>query len=296
MRLLRYGPRGQEQPALLDKNGRMRALAGVLPDINPAALAPAELARLAALVPESLPLVPDGVRLGSCVGGVGNIICIGLNYSDHAAEAGLKVPSQPIVFSKHTAALAGPDDPIVLGPGAEKTDWEVELAVVIGSPCWHVAAHEALDFVAGYCLFNDVSERAWQMEMEGQWIKGKSYYSFAPAGPWLVTRDEVPDPQALDLWLEVNDRRMQTGSTRTMIFGVAEIVAYLSRFMALQPGDLIATGTPPGVGMGHKPPQFLRAGDSVRLGGSGLGEQRQRVLAFEPDMAQSWRRGEFPRA
>ncbi|MBL8470232.1 MAG: fumarylacetoacetate hydrolase family protein [Rhodocyclaceae bacterium] len=296
MKLLRYGPPGQEKPAALDRSGRLRDLSAVVPDIAGATLAPPALARLAALDLDSLPEVPQGVRLGACVGGVRNLLCIGLNYSDHAAEAGLKLPTQPLVFSKHTSALAGPDDPIVLGAGSEKGDWEVELGVVIGSPCWHVSAAEALDYVAGYCLVNDVSERAWQMEMEGQWIKGKSSFSFAPAGPWLLTRDEVPDPQAIDLWLDVNGRRMQTGTTSRMIFGVAEIVAYLSRFMALLPGDLIATGTPPGVGLGFKPPIFLRAGDSVRLGGSGLGEQNQRVVAFRPEMAAAWRRGEVPPA
>jgi 2,4-didehydro-3-deoxy-L-rhamnonate hydrolase len=234
--------------------------------------------RLAAIDPADLPPVPAGARLGACVGGVGNLIGIGLNYADHAAEAGMKAPGQPIVFSKHNGALSGPNDAIWLPPGSQKLDWEVELGIVIGEPCFQVGEREALDRVAGFCLVNDVSERAHQIEMEGQWIKGKSYPTHCPIGPWLVTPDELGDPQNVDLWLDVNGVRRQTGNTRTMIFGAAHLVSYLSRFMALAPGDVIATGTPPGVGMGQKPPTYLKVGDVITLGGRGLGEQRQVVV------------------
>jgi 2-keto-4-pentenoate hydratase/2-oxohepta-3-ene-1,7-dioic acid hydratase in catechol pathway len=278
MKLFRHGPSGAEKPGLIDASGVLRDLSGVVTDIAGATLAPDSMARLAALDPMRLPEVPAGTRLGPCVGAVGNVIGIGLNYADHAAEAGLKAPGQPIVFSKHNSAVSGPNDDVWLPPGSQKLDWEVELGVVIGSRAWHVSEAEALNHVAGYCLVNDVSERAYQMEMEGQWIKGKSYPTHCPLGPWLVTPDELGDPQAVDLWLEVNGTRRQSGNTRTMIFGVAHIVSYLSRFMVLQPGDVIATGTPPGVGMGHKPPMYLKAGDVMVLGAQGLGEQRQTVV------------------
>ena len=279
MKLFRHGPLGAEKPGLIDPSGGLRDLSSVVADIGPATLAPDSMAKLNALDPATLPLVPQGSRLGSCIGGVGNVVCIGLNYADHAAEAGMKAPSQPIVFSKHNGAISGPNDDIWLAPGSQKLDWEVELGIVIGSPTFHVSEEDAPNHVAGFCLVNDVSERAYQIELEGQWIKGKSYPTHCPIGPWLVTPDELGNVQDIDLWLDVNGQRRQTGNTRTMIFGVAHIVSYLSRFMALQPGDVIPTGTPPGVGMGHKPPMFLKAGDVVTLGGRGLGEQRQVVVA-----------------
>jgi len=278
MKLFRHGPAGAEQPGLIDANGILRDLTGVVADIGPATLGPDSMARLAGLNTSDLPVVPADRRLGPCVGGVGNVVAIGLNYADHAAEAGLKPPSQPIVFNKHTGSISGPHDDVWLPPGAAKLDWEVELGIVIGQRAFHVSEAQALSHVAGYCLVNDVSERAYQMELEGQWVKGKSYPTHCPIGPWLVTPDELGDPQAVDLWLDVNGVRRQTGNTRTMIFGVATIVSYLSRFMVLQPGDVIPTGTPPGVGMGHKPPLYLKAGDVITLGGLGLGEQRQRVV------------------
>lgn len=278
MKLFRHGPQGAEKPGLLDASGALRDLSGVIADITPATLGPDSMSRLAALDPGTLPLVPAGARLGACVGGVGNVVCIGLNYADHAAEAGLKLPGQPIVFNKHNGAISGPNDAVWLAPGSTKLDWEVELGIVIGQRAFHVSEDDALQYVAGYCLVNDVSERAYQIELDGQWTKGKSYPTHCPVGPWLVTPDELGDPQDVDLWLEVNGVRRQTGNTRTMVFGVAQIVSYLSRFMALQPGDVIPTGTPPGVGMGHKPPVYLKAGDVVRLGGRGLGEQCQTVV------------------
>ena len=278
MKLFRHGPSGAEKPGLIDASGVLRDLSGVVPDIAGATLALDSRARLAALDASNLPEVPPGTRLGPCVGAVGNVIGIGLNYADHAAEAGLKAPGQPIVFSKHNSAVSGPNDDVWLPPGSQKMDWEVELGVVIGTRAWHVSEADALTHVAGYCLVNDVSERAYQMEMEGQWIKGKSYPTHCPLGPWLVTPDELGDPQDVDLWLDLNGTRRQSGNTRTMIFGVAHIVSYLSRFMVLQPGDVIATGTPPGVGMGHKPPLYLKAGDVMVLGARGLGEQRQTVV------------------
>ncbi|MDO9146889.1 MAG: fumarylacetoacetate hydrolase family protein [Hydrogenophaga sp.] len=278
MKLFRHGPQGAEKPGLLDAGGAQRDLSGVIDDISPAALSPDSMSRLAALDPSTLPLVAAGTRLGACVGGVGNVVCIGLNYADHAAEAGLKPPGQPIVFNKHNGAVSGPNDPVWLAPGSIKLDWEVELGIVIGQRAFHVSEEDALHYVAGYCLVNDVSERAYQIELEGQWTKGKSYPTHCPLGPWLVTPDELGDPQDVDLWLEVNGVRRQTGNTRTMVFGVAQVVSYLSRFMALQPGDVIPTGTRPGVGMGMKPPVFLKAGDVMCLGGSGLGEQCQAVV------------------
>lgn len=278
MKLFRHGPSGAEKPGLIDASGTLRDLSGLVADIAGTTLAKDSMARLAALDTAQLPEVPAGTRIGACVGAVGNVIGIGLNYADHAAEAGLKAPGQPIVFSKHNSAVSGPNDDVWLPPGSEKMDWEVELGVVIGSRTWHVSEADALQHVAGYCLVNDVSERAYQMEMEGQWIKGKSYPTHCPLGPWLVTPDELGDPQAVDLWMDLNGTRRQNGNTRTMIFGVAHIVSYLSRFTVLQPGDVIATGTPPGVGMGHKPPLYLKAGDVMVLGASGLGEQRQTVV------------------
>ncbi len=260
MKLFRHGPLGAEKPGLIDASGALRDLSAVLADIGPSTLGPDSMARLAALDPSALPLLPAGTRLGACVGQVGTVIGIGLNYADHAAEAGLKPPGQPIVFNKHRGSIGGPNDDVWLPPGAVKLDWEVELGIVIGQRAFHVSEAEALGHVAGFCLVNDVSERAYQMELEGQWTKGKSYPTHCPIGPWLVTPDELGDPQAVDLWLDVNGMPRQRGNTRTMIFGVAHIVSYLSRFMALEPGDLIATGTPPGVGMGMKPPMLFEGG------------------------------------
>ena len=294
MRLVRFGPRGQEKPGLVDTQGILRDLSSVVSDIHGPTLSPESLARLRGLDTSSLPAMPADTRLGPCVGQVPNVVCIGLNYSDHAAETNTPIPTQPIVFNKHTSALAGPNDPVVVAPGSGKLDWEVELAIVIGRPAWHVSEAEALQYVAGYCLCNDVSERAWQIEMEGQWTKGKSYPGYAPIGPWLLTADEVPDPQNIDLWLDVNGTRRQTGNTRTQIFGVATIVSYLSRFMALQPGDVIPTGTPPGVGLGQKPPVFLKAGDVMTLGSDLLGTQRQQTIAYSDAMGAAWRAGQLP--
>ena len=273
MKLLRYGDRGAEKPGLLDAHGRIRDLSARVTDIAGAVLSDAGLDALRALDPMSLPLVPGSPRLGPPVGGVGKFVCIGLNYSDHAKESNMPVPAEPIVFMKATSAINGPHDPIVIPRNGHKTDWEVELGVVIGRTARYVAEAEALGCVAGYCVAHDVSERAFQLERGGQWTKGKSCDSFGPLGPWLVTRDEVPDPQSLALWLEVDGHRYQSGSTATMIFGVAFVVHYLSQMMSLHPGDVIATGTPPGVGAGQKPPRFLKAGQRVRLGVAGLGEQ-----------------------
>jgi len=294
MRLVRFGPRGSEKPGLIDTQGILRDLSSVVSDIHGPTLSPESLARLRALDTSSLPAMPADTRLGPCVGQVPNVVCIGLNYSDHAAETNTPIPTQPIVFNKHTSALAGPNDPVVVAPGSGKLDWEVELAIVIGRPAWHVSEAEALQYVAGYCLCNDVSERAWQIEMEGQWTKGKSYLGYAPIGPWLLTADEVPDPQNIDLWLDVNGTRRQTGNTRTQIFGVATIVSYLSRFMALRPGDVIPTGTPPGVGLGQKPPVFLKDGDVMTLGSDLLGTQRQQTIAYSDAMGAAWRAGHLP--
>ena len=277
MKLVRYGLPGREKPGVVDREGRIRDLSGHVDDIGGRALDPAVLAGLGALDPNSLPLVPGDPRFGPCVTGVGKFICIGLNYSDHAAETGAKVPPEPIIFMKATSAISGPNDDLLLPRGSEKTDWEVELGVVIGAKAKYVSEAEALDHVAGYCTVHDVSERAFQIERHGQWTKGKSCDTFGPIGPWLVTRDEVPVPQDLRMWLKVNGELMQDGSTKTMVYGVAFLVSYLSRFMSLQPGDIISTGTPPGVGMGMKPPRFLKPGDVVELGVEGLGNQRQRV-------------------
>ena len=279
MKLVRYGIAGQEKPGLIDAQGILRDLSAHIADVRGEHLGPDALARLAALDSASLPEVPGNPRLGPCVAGTGKFVCIGLNYSDHAAEAGMQAPSEPIVFMKATSAIVGPNDDVFIPRGSEKTDWEVELAIVIGRTAKYVSQADALDYVAGYCVANDVSERAFQIERQGQWTKGKSCDTFGPIGPWLVTRDEVADPGNLDMWLKVNGETMQQGSTRTMIFGVAHIVSYLSQFMSLQPGDVIATGTPPGVGMGKKPQRFLKPGDVVELGVAGLGAQRQTMRA-----------------
>ena len=281
MKLLRFGERGNEKPGLLDAGGTIRDLSGRVDDIGPEALAPESLARLAAIAPSSLPAVDPDVRIGPCVANAGKLLCIGLNYSDHAAETGSPIPSEPILFMKATTAINGPNDPVVAPQGSTKLDWEVELGIVIGRRASYVAEDDALDHVAGYCVVNDVSEREFQLERPGgQWTKGKSADTFAPMGPWMVTRDEVPDPQGLDLWLEVNGHRFQDGNTSTMIFGVKTIVGFVSRYMTLEPGDVIPTGTPPGVGAGQKPQRFLQAGDVMRLGIAGLGEQRQEVRAW----------------
>ncbi|KMO36729.1 fumarylacetoacetate hydrolase family protein [Methylobacterium aquaticum] len=278
MKLLRYGEPGAERPGLLDAEGRIRDLGAHLGDIAGPALSDESLARLRALDPAALPLVAGTPRIGACVGQIGKVICVGLNYADHAAETGKAPPAEPVLFIKATSAVCGPNDAVEIPRGSEKTDWEVELGVVIGTKAKYVSRDEALSVVAGYCVVNDVSERAFQSERGGQWTKGKSADTFGPLGPWLVTRDEVPDPQALGLWLDVDGVRRQTGSTARMIFGVADIVSYISGFMTLHPGDVIATGTPPGVGLGQKPPVFLRPGQVMRLGIDGLGEQRQAVI------------------
>jgi 2,4-didehydro-3-deoxy-L-rhamnonate hydrolase len=282
MKLLRYGLLGQERPGLLDSDGRIRDLSRDVADIGPDGLTSAGLAGLAKLDPRSLPLVDGTPRLGVPVARVGKFIAIGLNFVDHAAESNLPIPKEPVVFTKATSSLTGPNDRVMLPKDSAKSDWEVELGVVIGRRASYVEQTEALDHVAGYCVVNDVSEREYQLERGGTWDKGKGCDTFGPVGPWLVTKDEVPDPQVLAMWLDVNGKRMQTGNTRTMIFGVAEIVSYLSRFMTLLPGDIVTTGTPPGVGMGIKPePIFLKPGDVMTLGIEGLGEQRQEVIAWQ---------------
>lgn len=279
MKLLRHGPRGAEKPGLMAADGTIRDLTGLVPDIGGAVLSDTGLAMLRAVDPASLPVVDPATRLGPCVAGTGKFICIGLNYSDHAAETGAKVPPEPIIFMKATSAICGPNDPIVIPRGSVKTDWEVELAVIIGKTAKYVTEAEALAHVAGYAVTNDVSERAFQTERSGQWTKGKSCDNFGQIGPWLVTRDEVADPQALDMWLTVDGQTMQKGSTRTMVYGVKHLVSYLSQFMTLHPGDVISTGTPPGVGLGMKPPRYLKPGEVVELGIEGLGRQRQDVIA-----------------
>lgn len=280
MKLLRYGPRGSERPALLDKQGMLRDLSGVIPDLSGAALSPDSLAKLRALNPEALPEVSAPYRIGPCVGSVGKFVCIGLNYSDHAAESGMAVPKEPVLFMKATSAIIGPNDDVMIPKDALKTDWEVELGVVLGKEAKYVEESDALSHVAGYCVVNDLSERAFQLEGTGQWVKGKSADTFGPIGPWLVTSDEIPDPQNLRVWLEVDGHKYQDGTTRTMVFGVAYLVSYVSRFMSLQPGDIISTGTPPGVGLGQRPPVYLRPGNRIRLGVEGLGEQAQTVVPF----------------
>ncbi|KKA06895.1 ureidoglycolate lyase [Pseudomonas ogarae] len=276
MKLLRYGEKGSEKPGLLDADNQIRDLSGHVPDIAGQVLGPDSLAALIALDPRSLPIVAGQPRIGACVGQVGKFICIGLNYADHAAESNMEVPKEPIIFNKWTSAICGPNDDIQIPRGSLKTDWEVELGVVIGKGGRYIDEANAMEHVAGYCVINDVSEREWQLERGGTWDKGKGFDTFGPLGPWLVTRDEIADPHTLDLWLEVDGHRYQNGNTRTLIFSVPQLIAYLSRCMSLQPGDVISTGTPPGVGLGIKPnPVFLRPGQTMRLGIEGLGEQRQ---------------------
>jgi len=284
MKLLRYGTPGRERPGILAGDGTIRDLSGVIPDVSGPSLGDMAIRRLIDLDLADLPAVDGGIRLGPCVGSVGKFLCIGLNYADHARETGQEPPVEPVVFMKATSAICGPNDDVIIPRDSHKTDWEVELGVVIGTICRHVSPADAVDHVAGYCVVNDLSERAFQLEGTGQWVKGKSADSFGPIGPWLVTRDEVPDPQNLSLWLEVDGTRYQDGSTRTMIFDVPYLISYLSRFMSLHPGDIIATGTPPGVGLGQRPtPVFLCPGQVVRLGIEGLGEQRQRTVAWRPE-------------
>ena len=282
MKLLRYGPKGREMPGLLDASGRVRDLSGVVPDIAGASLLPEALARIAATDPDRLPLVPgtpqEDLRLGPCVGDIGKFICIGLNYADHAAESGLPVPPEPVIFNKWTSAISGPDDDVEIPRGSVKTDWEVELGVVIGKGGKYIEEADALSHVAGYCVINDVSEREYQIERAGTWDKGKGCDTFGPIGPWLVTPDEAGDIDALKMWLEVDGRRFQNGTTATMVYKVPHLISYVSRFMSLQPGDVISTGTPPGVGMGQKPPVYLKGGEVMRLSVEGLGIQTQRVV------------------
>ncbi len=275
MKLLRYGPFGAEKPGLVDDSGVIRDLSGHITDLCPATLSSDTLITLRSLDHSTLPVVDPTVRIGPCVTGSGKFLCIGLNYSDHAAESGMDIPEEPVLFMKATSAIAGPNDDIIIPRDSQKTDWEVELGVVIGAHAKNVSVEEALEYVAGYCVVNDLSERSYQLEGTGQWVKGKSCDGFGPIGPWLVTRDEIPDPQNLNLWLEVNGHRYQQGTTATMIFPVAFIVSYLSHYMSLYPGDIISTGTPPGVGMGQKPPIYLQEKDSVKLGIEGLGTQSQ---------------------
>jgi len=279
MKLLRYGSPGREKPGVLDAQGAIRDLTGVVPDIAGDTLLPDSIERLRQLDPSTLPRVDGSPRLGPCVAGVGKFICVGLNYSDHAAESGMKVPSEPIIFMKATSSIVGPNDDLAIPRGSQKTDWEVELGVVIGRTAKYVEEAEAMRHVAGFCVVHDVSERAFQLEGTGQWVKGKSADTFGPVGPWLVTPDEIADCHNLDMWLEVDGNRYQTGNTQTMVFNVPYLVSYLSRFMSLRPGDIISTGTPPGVGHGMKPPVYLRAGNVVRLGVERLGEQQQRVVS-----------------
>jgi len=279
MKLLRYGAAGCEQPGILDTAGNVRSLVGVVDDIAGEVLSRASLAKLRTLDLDTLPLVETSVRLGPCVAGTGKLMCIGQNYADHVAETGGKLPTEPVLFMKATSAITGPYDEVVIPRGSLQTDWEVELAVVIGAAAKYVSEAEALESIAGYCVMNDLSERSYQKKRGGQWTKGKSCDTFAPLGPWLVTPDEIEDPQNLDLWLEVDGERRQNSSTREMIFGVRKLISYLSEFMSLLPGDIISTGTPPGVGLGQKPPQFLRPGQTLRLGVTGLGEQQLTTIA-----------------
>lgn len=278
MKLMRVGQPGHEKPAILDADGKIRDLSGHVQDIGGEAISPEGLKKIAALDLSTLPVLEDD-RIGACVAGTGKFICIGLNFSDHAAETGAAVPSEPVIFMKATSAIVGPNDNVVIPRGSEKTDWEVELGVVIGKTAKYVSEADALDYVAGYCVSHDVSERAFQTERQGQWTKGKSCDTFGPIGPWLVTKDEIADPQNLGMWLKVNGETMQNGSSKTMVYGVANVVSYLSQFMSLHPGDVISTGTPPGVGLGMKPQRFLKAGDVVELGIEGLGSQKQTFVA-----------------
>jgi 2-keto-4-pentenoate hydratase/2-oxohepta-3-ene-1,7-dioic acid hydratase in catechol pathway len=280
MKLVRFGQPGEEKPGLVDASGQIRDVSGIVPDINGAMFASGGLEHLASMDPTKLPLAPAGVRLGSCVGNVRNFVAIGLNYADHAAETGAAIPAEPIIFNKAPSCIVGPNDDVIIPRRSEKTDWEVELAIVIGERASYVHANNAIDYVAGYCVCNDVSERAFQLERGGQWMKGKGCPTFGPLGPWLVTPDEISNVQDLDMWLNVNGERKQTGSTKTMIFDCAQLVSYISHFMVLEPGDVITTGTPPGVGLGMKPPQFLKPGDIVTLGIEGLGEQRQLFVDY----------------
>jgi 2,4-diketo-3-deoxy-L-fuconate hydrolase len=285
MKLMRIGPKGHERPAILDNEGRVRDLSGVVRDITAAMLTPEGLAPLRAIDPASLPEIAKPGRVAPPWSGMGKFVCVGLNYADHAAESGLPVPAEPVLFTKHTSTVIGANDPVVLPQGSVKTDWEVELGVVIGRTARYVSEDDALQHVAGYCVVNDISEREYQIERGGTWDKGKGCDTFGPVGPWLVTADEVADPQQLGMWLEVNGQRRQNGSTRTMVFGVKQLVSYISRFMTLYPGDLISTGTPPGVGMGCKPtPVFLKPSDTMRLGIEGLGVQNQTVHAWNPEL------------
>ncbi len=281
MKLMRHGPKGAEKPALVDAAGQLRDLSGVLADISAATLSPQGLDRLRALDASALPIVAEPGRIALPWTGCAKFVCVGLNYADHAAESGNPIPAEPVLFMKPTSAMIGCNDAVVLPQGSTKSDWEVELGVVIGSKARYVSEADALKHVAGYCVVNDLSEREYQLERGGTWDKGKGCDTFGPVGPWMVTADEVPDPQALALWLDVNGKRCQNGHTRTMIFGVARLVSYISRFMTLWPGDLISTGTPPGVGLGQKPPRYLKPGDELRVGVSGLGEQHQRVHAWD---------------
>ena len=280
MKLLRYGPQGREKPGLADKDGNVRDLSKVITQIDDAMLAPRNLARLARVKPETLPIVRGNPRLAVPYAGISKFVAVGLNYSDHAAESNMAIPKEPILFMKATTCLTGPNDDVIQPRGSTKLDWEVELGIVIGTKAQYVPESRALDYVAGYCVVNDVSERDFQLERGSQWDRGKGCDTFGPVGPWLVTTDEVADPQALDMWLDVNGEKRQRGNTRTMIFGCANLVSYISQFMTLLPGDIITTGTPPGVGLGMKPPQYLKAGDVVTLGIQGLGEQRQKVVAY----------------
>ncbi len=281
MKLARYGRAGREKPALVDGQGKLRDLSGVVEDIDADTLSPRALARLAKLKPESLPTVRGSPRIGPCIKRVGNFVAVGLNYADHAAESGMPVPKEPVLFNKAPSCVVGPNDDVVIPKASKKTDWEVELAVVIGTRASYVSEKDALAHVAGYCVCNDVSEREFQLERSGQWTKGKGAPTFGPLGPWLVTPDEIKDVQNLGMWLDVNGERMQTGSTKTMVFGVRTLVSYISQFMTLEPGDVITTGTPPGVGSGKKPQRFLKAGDTITLGIDGLGEQAQHVTAWK---------------
>lgn len=278
MKLLRFGETGSEKPGAMDADGQIRDLSGVVNDIDGSVLGDAELDKLRNVDLASLPVVPESTRIGACVGNVGKMICIGLNYADHAAESGMEVPPEPIIFFKATSAICGPDDDVEIPRTSTATDWEVELGVVIGKRAKYVDEADAFDHVAGYCVVNDMSERDFQIERAGQWVKGKSHDTFGPTGPWMVTRDEVPDPQNLKMWLDVDGDRKQDGSTKTMVYGVQYLVSYLSQFMTLEPGDIISTGTPPGVGMGQTPPTYLSAGQSMVLGIEGLGEQRQKTV------------------
>lgn len=280
MKLLRYGPRGQEKPGMLDRNGRLRDLSGVIKDVTPDILSPAALDRLRKLDANGLPLVSGTPRVGPCIAQVPKVVCVGLNYFEHAREGGMDIPKEPVLFMKAVTAISGPNDDVVLPKGAQKGDWEVELAIVIGTTARYVSEADALKHVAGYCIANDVSERSYQFERGGNWTKGKSADTFCPLGPWLVTTDELPDPQTLDLFCEVSGRRVQESTTRDMIFSCAKIVSYISEFMTLMPGDVIPTGTPAGVGFGMKPQQFLKPGDVMHLGITSLGEQRQKVVAW----------------